>query len=78
MKINNKKRQEPLFKARTIVDYFNQPYDGVTFYADDIPYLTIGNRRIFGKYKVIRAEKTFNTKTWKYKYDWHHCKVVKI
>ena len=78
MKINKKKRQEPLFKARTIVEYFNQPRDGVTFYADNIPYQMIGNRRIFGKYKVVKAEMKFNPKTMEYKYNWHHCKVVKI
>ena len=74
----NKKRQEPLFKAQTIVKYFKQPRDGVVFYADDVPYETIGNRRVFGEYRVVRAEIIFNPKTRKYKYKWHCCKVVKV
>ena len=76
MKINKKKKQEPLFKARAIVEYFRQP--PVVLYADNMPYYTIGKIRIFGKYKVVRAEIAINKNTREYKYNWHHCKVVKI
>lgn len=78
MKTNNKKRQEPLFKAHAIVEFFRQPPDEIVFYADNKSYETIGKRRIFGKYKVVRAEMAFNTNTGEYKYNWHNCKVVKI
>lgn len=78
MKINNKKRQEPLFKQQVIVDYFRQPPNKIEFWADDMPYLILGNKRIFGKYKVVKATKMYdpsNNKSW---YAWNKCKVVKI
>ena len=78
MKLNNKKRQEPLFKHQTIVEYFRQQPNETTFYADNKPYLTIGNRLIFGKYKIIKASRMKNIYTGEYWYLWYKCKVVKL
>lgn len=56
--MNNKKRQDSLFKLGTLYKYWVSDPDRVeNFYADDMLYYRLARRTTFGKYKVIKARR---------------------
>lgn len=54
--VNNKKRQDSLFKLRTLSRYWSENPETIErFYADNLVYYVPMRATRFGRYKVIKA-----------------------
>lgn len=82
MKINNKKRQDSIFKMRTVAQFFHSSnqYPDQEFYVDNQLYITIKRQRQFGKYYVVEAQRCFKSDDWEnseYFFNYKKSKIIK-
>lgn len=76
--MNNKKRQNTLYKMKAIVEYFKQPKEDINCYADDTIYVVIKPQRVFNGYKVIEAQRLVNPETKEYWYLFNKSKAIRV